>query len=493
MEFLIAIVPILGVFILLFVLKQSSLRAGLFAYGVAVLITVLTSSFSLDMEGVFQASIKGLLISFIAAYVLFFGIFLFHLMNKAGAIDAIALFISRSTDDKILQMLLLIVGFSPLIESTSGFGTAFLVVAPILIALGFSRVKAALIGLVSLLAVPWGALATGTLIGAESGNISLQDLGLGSAIISIPIFIYFVLIAVYIAGGWKALRKNWKETALLLLTFNTSILLFNAYISVELAGVLASLMTIGIGLSVIKIKAKNQTATDEVPKPVNILKAISPYLLLTIFIMISRLVPSAEQFLSSHFVVDLPEYEFSLALIYSPGFWLFVSCVLTIIIFKINRKIIQHAFKATLQQWIPFAITTSSFVAMAEIMAASGMTTLIATIAASVLGSSFVLISPFIGALGGFLTGSNAGANAMFINLQVQTAHQLSIPPELLAYAQNTGASHATMASPSRVMLGASLCNIRSQEGQLLKNMLFIVFGALLMIMMIIAAWFWML
>ncbi|AXF56043.1 L-lactate permease [Salicibibacter kimchii] len=493
MEFVIAIAPILGIFILLFIFKQSSLRAGLFAYGVAVLITILTSSFALELQGVFHASIKGALIAFIAAYVLFFGIFLFHLMNKAGAIDNIARFISRSTDDKILQLLLLVVGFSPLIESTSGFGTAFLVVAPILIALGFSGMKAALIGLVSLLAVPWGALATGTIIGAESGNIPLQDLGLGSAIISIPVFVYFVIIAVYIAGGRRALRNKWKEVSLFLLTFSTSILLFNAYVSVELAGVLASLITIGIGLAVINIKAKNNEAIDDAPKPINILKAVSPYLLLTVFIMISRLVPPLEQFLNAHFVVELPEYEFSLALIYSPGFWLFVSCILTIMIFKINRKAIQHAFKATLKQWIPFAITTSAFVAMSEIMAAAGMTTLIATIAASLLGTGFVFISPLIGALGGFLTGSNTGANAMFINLQVQTAQQLSMPPELLAYAQNTGASHATMASPSRVMLGASLCNIGSQEGNLLKNMLFIVLGALLMIMMMVAGWWWML
>lgn len=95
MESLIAILPILGVFLLLFEFRQSSLRAGIFAYIVTLLITIITSSFKLTSKGIFHATIKGMLISFIAAYVLFFGIFLFHLMNKSGKIDIIVLVLTR--------------------------------------------------------------------------------------------------------------------------------------------------------------------------------------------------------------------------------------------------------------------------------------------------------------------------------------------------------------------------------------------------------------
>ncbi|SDI64245.1 lactate permease [Natribacillus halophilus] len=68
--FFVALLPIIGIFVLLFLFRQSSLRAGLFAYAVAVLITLFHSTFSLDFSSVMNATIQGLLISFIAAYVL---------------------------------------------------------------------------------------------------------------------------------------------------------------------------------------------------------------------------------------------------------------------------------------------------------------------------------------------------------------------------------------------------------------------------------------
>ncbi|MDQ0298457.1 lactate permease [Salibacterium salarium] len=493
MNFVAALLPIIGIFFLLFVWKQSSLKAGLAAYAVTVVITLSHSSFALEIQEIVNASIKGLLTSFIVAYVLLFGIFLFHLMNKAGAIDDIAAFISQSTDDQITQTIILVTGFSPLIESTSGFGTAFFIVTPIFIALGFHRFKAVLLGLISLLAVPWGALATGTMIGSDLGNIPISNLGIGSAIISIPIFVYFVTIVVYVAGGWRALREKRRAILLYSLTFGISLLFFNTYISVELSGVLASFVTVGIGLTVIKKqrKRRNTTTKETIPKRLSIIKLASPYLLLTICIFISRLVPPIKHFFHSHIVIDLPAYSFSLALLYSPGFWLCVTCLFTIIIFQIQRDVIWNAWKASLKQWIPFVIATTGFVSMSEVMADAGMIAQIATTTTTVFGSSFIFLSPFIGGLGGFLTGSNTGANAMFMKLQVQTAHQLDIPPDILAFSQNTSASHVTMASPSRVMVGAALCDMKSQENRLLKSISLIAGGALLLIVSITFGWIW--
>lgn len=112
---------------------------------------------------------------------------------------------------------------------------------------------------------------------------------------------------------------------------------------------------------------------------------------------------------------------------------------------------------------------------------------MIATLASSTgafFGNSFLLISPLIGGIGGFLTGSNTGSNAMFIKLQIQTAEQVRLSSDLIAFTQNASSSHATMASPSRVMLGSALCGIQSQENQLLKIISLIVLGSLLLILL---------
>ncbi len=501
MDLIIAILPIISIFILLFLLKQSSLRAAVASYCIAVAITLFTSTFKLLPNRIFHASFKGMLISFIVAYVLFFGIFLFHLMNKSGAIDVLAAYISNATNDKLLQVIILVIGLSPLIESASGFGTAFLVIAPILIALGFPPFKAAMIGLISLLAVPWGALATGMVVGSELGNISLQKVGIGSAMMSMPIFVYFFVIAMYIAGGKKAIKDKWKEILFFSITFGLSVLFFNTYVSVELAGVLASLITTSLGVGWMKRtntnhakKLPSESSLSELSatladKNFSILRVMSPYLLLTFFIFISRLIPSVQHFLESHAVIDLPAYSYTFPLLYSPGFWLFISCLFAIVIFQIKKEAVFAAFLLTIKQWTPFFISTTAFVSMAEVMAEAGMTMHLAHILATTFGTSFLFISPFIGGLGGFLTGSNAGSNAMFIKLQIQTANTLGTSPDLYTYIQNTSASHASMASPSRVMLGALLCGIPHAENKLLKSVSLAVFGSLCIVIAMALGW----
>ena len=77
---------------------------------------------------------------------------------------------------------------------------------------------------------------------------------------------------------------------------------------------------------------------------------------------------------------------------------------------------------------------------------------------------------------GGFLRGpwrisdQQCAANAMLIQLQVEVADQLGMATERIASLQNTAAAHMTMASPSRVLLAASVCRIPSEENRLLMT-----------------------
>ncbi|RKJ60018.1 L-lactate permease, partial [Butyricicoccus sp. 1XD8-22] len=93
----IALLPLLAVIIFLFFLKQTTLRAGVFSFLFTMIITWLVPNFHLTADQIMLSSLKGVLISFIAAYILFFGIFLFHLMNNIGAIQSIATSISHAT------------------------------------------------------------------------------------------------------------------------------------------------------------------------------------------------------------------------------------------------------------------------------------------------------------------------------------------------------------------------------------------------------------
>jgi lactate permease len=112
-------------------------------------------------------------------------------------------------------------------------------------------------------------------------------------------------------------------------------------------------------------------------------------------------------------------------------------------------------------------------------MATSGMIHILSNFAAYSFGAYFIYLSPFIGAVGGFLTGSNTASNTMFIKLQTQTAAEIGSTPLLAACTQNVSSSMITMINPSRVTLSTSVCKVEKHENIIQKKMVFIVAGTL--------------
>jgi len=87
---------------------------------------------------------------------------------------------------------------------------------------------------------------------------------------------------------------------------------------------------------------------------------------------------------------------------------------------------------------------------LGQLMLDSGMTTQIASSLVSGLSEHYIFVVPFIGALGGFLTASNAASNALFMVLQTEAAVDLDLPVDVVASAQNASGSNVTLASRCR-------------------------------------------
>ena len=166
-----------------------------------------------------------------------------------------------------------------------------------------------------------------------------------------------------------------------------------------------------------------------------------------------------------------------------------MTCLFTIIFFRIPSNIIKQSFSQTIKQWIPFAITTTMFIAISELMGASGMHSLLAKTAGETFGTFFVLLLRYW-RYWWILTGSNAGSNAMFIKLQMQTAQNVALPWQYVTTLQNTASSVATIACPSRITLGAYLCNIPYRENELLKKTTLMIFGAVLLVVVEVIVWY---
>ncbi|GFO61070.1 lactate permease [Geomonas silvestris] len=123
------------------------------------------------------------------------------------------------------------------------------------------------------------------------------------------------------------------------------------------------------------------------------------------------------------------------------------------------------------------AITVASVVGLAFVMNASGMTTSMG-LAFTKTGALFPFLSPFLGMLGVFLTGSDTSSNVLFGGLQKVTAEQLGLNPLLTGAANTSGGVMGKMLSPQSIAVACAATGLVGEEGNLfrftLKHALFL-------------------
>jgi lactate permease len=125
------------------------------------------------------------------------------------------------------------------------------------------------------------------------------------------------------------------------------------------------------------------------------------------------------------------------------------------------------------------AITIASVVGLAFLMNNSGMTTCMG-MAFTRTGALFPFLSPFLGMLGVFLTGSDTSSNVLFGGLQKVTAEQLGMSPLLTCAANTSGGVMGKMISPQSIAVACAATGLVGEEGNLfrftVKHALFLTF-----------------
>ncbi len=116
------------------------------------------------------------------------------------------------------------------------------------------------------------------------------------------------------------------------------------------------------------------------------------------------------------------------------------------------------------------AITIISIVALAKIMGYSGMIKSIADVVVMVTGGFYPLISPLIGALGTFVTGSDTSSNILFGGLQVEAANSIGANSYWLAASNMLGATGGKMISPQSIAVATAATGLVGSEGKILNS-----------------------
>jgi lactate permease len=215
--------------------------------------------------------------------------------------------------------------------------------------------------------------------------------------------------------------------------------------------------------------------------------ALFPYLLLTIIIIIGQLI--LEEPLS---VITLdpifPEVSTSfgwqtakgpgraISLFGHAGALLLFTSILSFIWFRSRGAFVENKdyrfskiASKTARSSVNSTIGIITLVAMAVTMQHAGMTQLLAQALSLSLGPIFPSLSPFIGALGAFMTGSNTNSNVVFGQLQMETAVTLGLSVALILASQTAGGAIGSLFAPAKVIVGASTVE-GAIEGQVLKR-----------------------
>ncbi|BCG46539.1 L-lactate permease [Citrifermentans bremense] len=140
------------------------------------------------------------------------------------------------------------------------------------------------------------------------------------------------------------------------------------------------------------------------------------------------------------------------------------------------------------------AVTVASVVGLAFVMNASGMTTSMG-MSFTKAGALFPFLSPFLGMLGVFLTGSDTSSNVLFGGLQKVTAEQLGMNPLLTGAANTSGGVMGKMISPQSIAVACAATGLVGEEGNLfrftLKHALFLttVMGCIVALQAYVFPW----
>ena len=438
--FLVSAAPFVVAGVGLLVLGWPASRVGVMTLGAAIV-----GALALGASDLVGPLVGGFGTSGRVLFVLFGGLLLYNLLAAGGAVEEVSRFLGRLEPDPVALAAGVVVGVAPFFESVTGFGVAVVISAPILLAAGFSPLKAAVLASWGQCAVPWGALGVGTVIGADLAGMAFDGLSDASAFLSVPLFPVYGVAAVALAGGLSGVRRRGAEAVLLGLAAGAGTLATSLYLVPELSGAVG-----GLAATTVFLARRWQRARD-VP-----VRALLPYAFLLVLLV------------ALNAAGDPGSVAFFSPILDGPGVPLLASSVFAAVLFGVGGRRLGEAVRGTGRQWLPTAGAVLTFVLAGAVVADGGAAGVLAEQARR-FGGLYPAVLPVLGAFGGALAGSNAASNALFMPLQVEAARGLGIPETLAAASQNVSGSHARLLAPQRIVLAATATGLVGREGEITR------------------------
>lgn len=504
-----AFLPIIVLLVLMIKFHWGATEAA----PVGLIITVITGMllYKADIRLIASESAKGIWNALVILIIVWTAILMYQVGEEARAFLVIRDGMRRLLPNELLLVIAMGWIFESFLQGITGFGVPVAVGAPLLIGIGVSPIWAVII---PLFGQAWGN-TFGTLGAAWDSLAMSAGLTAGSEAYLMTAFwtaafIWFWnmvggLALCWFYGKGKGVKKGlWAVLImsviqgggeLLLTQVNTTISCFvPSCISLVVVLLLGRTKMYSQEWSLEESPIMNRTAVGEsgekAPSDMTLVQAFVPYILLSAITLIVLMVGPVNTFLTQFkFGLSFPETSTGYGHVnaasecFSPiapfthaSMFLLISSLVGLVYYMkkgwIKKGGAKGVFVRSISMTMPSGIAVIGLVIMSKIMDGTGQTVVLANGIANVLGRIYIVLAPFVGLLGTFMTGSNMSSNILFGGFQMTTANLLNADPSLILGAQSAGGAIGSAVSPSKIILGTTTANVLGREGEVLKKML---------------------
>ena len=529
--YLLTLAPIVTVFLLLVIARRPAKQAMAVAYLVTVAIALLI--WQVPLSVIAASTIEGLVMAAEILYIVFGAILLLNVLKESGALSIIRRGLLDISPDKRIQAIIVVCLFGSFLEGVSGFGTPAAICAPLLVALGFPALAAVMVAVIgNSIAVIFGAVGIPILLGIDAGledtlivNNYIAELGIGyedylesivisSAVLNSIVAIFMPLLMVACLTRYFGKRQSWQEGLAVWpfalfagLAFTIPYTLTAIFLGPEFPSLIGGL----IGLAIVVPAAQKRLLTPKqvwnFPAPetwqdnwrgskkgivnnkmgeMSLFKAWIPYVLVGLFLVLSRLsfLPFQELLKTVKFnFVNILSTEIAIDSqpLYLPGTVFIFVVMLTYLLHSLKLETLRRATIDSATTLRGTALVLAAAVPMARVFINSGfnesnlasMPLTLADGAANLIGQSWPLFAPSIGAIGTFISGSATVSNMMFSLFQFGVGVEIGISGTVVVALQAIGAAAGSMIAIPILVAASATVGLYNCEGLLIRRVLF--------------------
>ena len=519
--FVLIILPIILALVLLVFLRKAADVTGVIVWFATIVIAIF--AFQTDAIIAITASVAGIVKSFPISLMVLTSILMMTYMQETGALQRLIVFFKTlGGGSKPMQILMISFGLGLFLVGIGATPVSML--PPVMLALGFNPMVA-----VALPAIGYDPLTTFALLGvpavvftgeysAWGATISLQEAGSVFAWFMPVVSLGIAISMLWIAGGRKLLfsRDGLILASICGLTAGLMAIVCNVIFP------LTTLTNVFAGAAVLLVlflfnKVRNKPIIDrstldeqdiEIEAGMSLSRASIPWVVLVILSLTTNMIPQVFQFLFHDlaFPVTIPEFSILGIAVLSTGYplllntrvlWqaytlMLIATIVSMPFLKTDRDVLKRTFTGFKKRAPRPVLAAAIFFAMAEVMNFSGwvvdgtgtwlnptnlvngldptnnMIFLLAGMTAG-LGLLYPILAPFLGLLGGFISGSETSSIAMFTKYHVETSTAVGANSLVVAASSGIGGGLASVLSPAKIQNAAAVIDEIGIEGQVIR------------------------